>query len=141
MKEQAKTTLEGAIRRFSGKAAFELELALLLLKEDEAGGVGARSRAEQLLNSAITHDSTLAEAHYQLGDLALRRGQTAQALAHLEKAAKLAPNSARTHFALARTYRRVGRSEDAAKETDLYDKLVDKESQRAVPSPAAPSSR
>ena len=123
MSDQAKKTLEDAIQHFQGTAAFEVELALLLLKENESGNSSSQARAEQLLQAAANHDPTLAEPQAQLGELALRRGQTAVAVAHLENAVRISPESARAHFALARGYRRAGRVEDAARETALYEKL------------------
>jgi len=123
MTERAKATLDSAIGRFNEKARFELELGQVLLKEAETGNKAVEVRAEQLLNSAVAHDNKLAEAHYELGDLALRRGQAARALIHLEKAAKLAPSSAKTHFALSRAYRQLGRKQEAAEQATLFDKL------------------
>lgn len=123
MNDQANKTLEQALERFPQKAAFELQLGLLLLREEEKQGSAQQARAENLLRAAAKHDPTLAEAHYQLGELALRRGQTALAISHLEKAAKISSESATTHFALARAYRRAGRTEDAARESALYEKL------------------
>ena len=123
MTDRAKTTLDQAIARFPEKSRFELELGQVLLKEAETGVKSAELRAEQLFNSAIAHDNRLAEAHYELGALALGRGQAAGALLHLKKAAKLDPSSAKTHFALSRAYRRLGRNDEAAKEATLFDKL------------------
>jgi len=141
MREQARATLETALASFPQKARFELELALLLLKEAESGDKAAEDRAEKLLNSAVARDNTLAEAHYQLGDLALRRGQASNAVKHLEKAAELNPASAKTHFALSRAYRRLGQNEAAAKQQALYDKLKEEETRRAPSSqPDTPSS-
>ena len=128
-------TLESAMRRSPKNAAFELELALLFLKEAEAGNALAQTRAEQLLRAAAKHDNELAEAHYQLGDMALRRGQGTEALAHLEKAAELAPRSAKVHFALSRAYRRLGKSTEASKEMELYETLKEKEALHAPPTP------
>ncbi len=138
---QAKITLESAIRRVPKNAAFELELALLLLKETEAGNASAQVRAEQLLHAAVEHDDELVEAQYQLGDMALRRGQGAEALVHLQKAAALAPRSAKVHFALSRAYRRLGKNVEASKEMELYETLKEKEAQRAPSTPTVePSS-
>ena len=123
MTQQAKATLDSAIRRFPQKARFELELGQALLKEAETGNKTAEIRAEQLLNSVVAHDNKVAEAYYELGDLALRRGQAAKALIHLEKAAKLAPSSAKTHFALSRAYRQLGRKQEAQKQLALFEKL------------------
>jgi Flp pilus assembly protein TadD len=110
------------MKHFPGKASFELQLALLLLKENEENGK-SQARAESLLQTAAKHDPMLVEAQYQLGELALRRGQTALALNYLENAVRLSPDSARIHFALARGYRRAGRAEEAARETGVYEKL------------------
>jgi len=129
--DQAKNTLEEAIQRFPGKADFEMELALLLLKENEGQASPQQARAESLLRSAAKHDPNLAEAQYQLGDLELRRGRTTLAIAHLENAVKISPKSSKLHFSLARAYRRIGRNEDAAKETALYEKL--KEARESEP--------
>jgi tetratricopeptide (TPR) repeat protein len=141
MTQQAKATLERAIANFPNKAPFELELAQLLLKEAETGDEGAGTRAEQLLKSALVLDDTLAEAHYQLGELELSRGQAQRALIHLEKAEKLNPTSAKTHFALSRAFRRLGRNEEAAKQAALYDKLKEQETSRAPDAPAESPSR
>jgi tetratricopeptide (TPR) repeat protein len=119
---QARTTLEEAIQQFPGEARFELQLALLLLRENDENP-DAQARAEQLLQAAVRHDPTLAEAQFQLGELALRRGDNAIALAHLENAVKISPDSAPLHFALARGYRRVGRVREADRETALFEKL------------------
>lgn len=132
MTQQAKATLEEAIGKSPEKARFELELAQLLLKDAETGDEAAGIRAEQLLKSAVALDDTLSEAHYQLGDLALGRGQPQRALIHLEKATKLDPTSAKVHFALSRAYRRLGKNEEAAKESALYDKLKEQETPRAT---------
>ena len=136
MTQQAQATLERAIANFPKKAPFELELAQMLLKEAETGDEDARTRAEQLLKSAVVLDDTLAEAHYQLGELELGRSQAQRALIHLEKAAKLNPASAKIHFALSRAFRRLGRNEEAAKELALYDKLKEQETSRAPDAPA-----
>jgi tetratricopeptide (TPR) repeat protein len=140
MQGQAKKTLEDAIERFPGEATFELQLALLL-NESESQGSPQQARTESLLRSAVKHDPNLAEAQYQLGDLALRRGQTAVAIAHLKNAAKISPESAKAHFALARAYRRAGRTEDAARETALYEALKRKSNSggKTSPNDAQPS--
>jgi len=64
------------------------------------------------------------------------KDRTVKALVYLEKAEELDPESVKTHFALARTYRRLGRGEDAARQIEIYERLKEKEPQRApVPSP------
>ena len=76
-----------------------------------------------------------------MGELELGRGQAQRALIHLEKAEKLNPASAKTHFALSRALRRLGRNVEAAKQGALYDKLKEQETSRAPDAPAeTPSS-
>jgi Tfp pilus assembly protein PilF len=135
MEKEARATMENASREFPGNAELELELALLLLKQGDAGDAASQARAEQLLRAAAKHDPTLAEPQIQLGELALRRGETKLALEHLQNAVKLSPENARAHFSLARGYRRVGRNEDAAKETALFDNLKKSEASRPDSSP------
>ena len=122
MSDQAKTTLQNAIQRFPQKAPFEVEFAGILLKEND-WDASSQAHAEPLLRAAAKHDPMMVEAQSQLGELALRQGRTAVAVIHLENAVKLSPDSARAHFALARGYRRVGRLEEATRETSLYEKL------------------
>jgi Tfp pilus assembly protein PilF len=136
MEKEALATTENASRKFPGNAELELELALLLLKQGEAGDTNSQARAEQLLRAATKHDPALPEPQIQLGELGLRRGEIAVALEHLQNAVKLSPDSARAHFSLARGYRRAGRNEDAAKETALFDKLKKSEAPRPAPSSA-----
>jgi len=125
MSQEAKATLDIAMLRFTQKAPFELELGQMLMKEAETGNGDkhAEVKAEELFNSAIAHDGKLADAHYELGELALDRGDLAAALVHLKMATKLTPSSANTHFALSRVYRRLGQGQQAAKETALFEKL------------------
>ena len=123
MNGQARETLEKAMQRFPGKAAFELQLALLLLSEAASRDPLTQARAERLLHSAAKHDPNSAEAQYQLGNLALSRGQIKSAIEYLENAARASSESAKAHFALARAYRRAGRTEDAARETELYERF------------------
>ena len=68
-------------------------------------------------------DGLIPAAHSELGNLALRRGRTAEALEHLEQAEKLAPQSSQVHFALANAYRRLGRKDKSSEEMELYQKL------------------
>jgi tetratricopeptide (TPR) repeat protein len=135
MTQQAKATLEKAIGSFPEQARFKLELAQMLVKEAETGDEGAGTRAEELLKSAVALDDSLVEAHYQLGALALGRGQAQIALIYLGRAAKLNPTSSKIHFALSRAFRRLGKNEEAAKQSALYDKLKEQETTRAPDAP------
>ena len=121
--KDATASFEAGTRKFPRDARFPLQYALALLKEADTGNAHAGALAGQLLKSALALDPSLAEAHYQLGVIALNRGQDAEALAHLRAAAKLDPASPATHFALSRLYRRLGRKLDSSNEMALYQKL------------------
>jgi tetratricopeptide (TPR) repeat protein len=136
MTGEAEATLDKARRQFPTDARFPLEDGLILLKEADSGNIIARSRAEQMLRLALALDRSLPEAHYQLGNLTLKNGQPAQALRHLEAAARLNPDSAKVHFALARVYRRLNRSQDASREMGLFEKLKGNEPREPMSSPA-----
>lgn len=135
----AEVTLEKARKQFPADARFPLQQGLLLLKESESENKSAGERAEQLLRLALTLDNSQSEAHYQLGNLELNKGQLSEALRHLEAAAKASPDSAKVHFALSRVYRRLNRTEDAAREMKKFEELKEQESaQTPNPSLGAP---
>ena len=116
MTKEARAGFEIGINRFPKDARFKLQFALMLLKEAETNNSLVETRAEQLLKSALALDRSLPDAHYQLGRLAVRRGQLVEALQEFQQAARLDPKSARTHYALARLYRRLGRNEEVSRQ-------------------------
>ncbi len=123
MNDEAMATFEQGLKRFPQDALTYQEYALMLLKQAEEGYAPAEARAVSLLKQASTLDKSLAEPHYLIGNLWLRKGRTTEALQELLTAARLNPAEAKTHFALARAYRRLGRSEQEATEHAAYDKL------------------
>jgi tetratricopeptide (TPR) repeat protein len=123
MSKDAATNFETGIRQFPKDARFKAQYGAALLKQSETGDVLAETRAEQLLRSALEVDQSLAEAHYQLGNLALKKGRLSESQQHLEQAVKLDAHSGPAHFALSRVYRRLGRKEEAAHEMELYQNL------------------
>jgi cytochrome c-type biogenesis protein CcmH/NrfG len=80
-------------------------------------------RAEQLLKQAIANDATNAEAFFELGKIELDDGRLTPASQHLERAAKLLPESREVHFVLSRVYRRLNRTADAQRELETYQRL------------------
>ncbi|HEV2492796.1 MAG TPA: tetratricopeptide repeat protein [Terriglobia bacterium] len=135
--DAARKTFEEGIQRFPREAEHHLEYALFLLELGEAGNDAAKVQAEAQLKMALALDRGLSEADYQLGSLALAKGQWNEALAYLEAAGKLDPGKSKTHFALARVYRRLGRKEDSSREMALFEKFKNLEEQHAAaPSPA-----
>jgi tetratricopeptide (TPR) repeat protein len=127
-------TFERGLKRFPRDAFHCLEYGRLLLKSAGPNDAVAEARAVELLQTALKLNASLSEAYYLQGDLALRRGQPEQALQHLEQSARLDPESSKIHFALFRTYRRLGRNDDAVREEEAFRKLKAKEEA----APAAP---
>jgi tetratricopeptide (TPR) repeat protein len=123
MSKDAARNFEAGIRRFPKEARFREQYAVALLRQSETGDAQAESRAEELLRSALALDPALPDAHYQLGNLALKKGLIAAAQQHLEQAVKLDSRNGQAHFALSRVYRRLGRKEDGAREMELYQSL------------------
>ncbi len=140
MNKEASASFEASLKQFPKDARFKLQYALMLLKEAETGNALAETRSEELLKSALALDRSLPEVHYQLGDLALKKGRNAEALQDLEQAARLDPHSMKVHFALSRVNRRLGRTEEASRQMDLYQRLKEAEPQpAATPSQAGAS--
>ena len=120
---EATDTFETGMRRFPKDARFPLQYALVFLKKAETGDSGAEGHAEQLLNSALAIDDSLAEGHYQLGKLALNRDRENEAVEHLERAVRIDPRNMQAHFALSTAYRRLGRKQEAMAEMSAYETL------------------
>jgi tetratricopeptide (TPR) repeat protein len=129
MNKDAAASFESGMRRFPKDARFKTQYAAALLWQSETGEGNDQARAEQLLRSALVLDPSLPEAHYQLGNLALKKGLITEAQRHLEQAVKLDAHNGQAHFALSRVYRRLGRQEEAARELERYESLKPAQSQ------------
>ena len=140
MSKDAAANFEAGIRQFPKDARFKAQYAVALLRKSETGDTLAETRAEQLLRSALALDPSLPEAHYQLGNLAFKKGVMTEARKHLEESVKLDANNGSAHFALSRVYRRLGRKEEGAHEMELYESLKSTQSQHdSVPQTNADS--
>jgi tetratricopeptide (TPR) repeat protein len=129
LSKEASNSFEAGANKFPKDPRFKTVYAAVLLKQGETGDTQAEMHARQLLREALVLDPSLADAHFQLGNLALRQDQIAEAEKHFEEVIKLDANNAPGHFALARVYRRLGRQEDAARETKRYQELKGSDSQ------------
>jgi tetratricopeptide (TPR) repeat protein len=67
-----------------------------------------------------------ADARYLFGKILLAQGDAPEAAAQLEVAAKLAPDDANVHYQLGQAYQRLGRSELAQQQFDIFRTLKDK---------------
>ena len=120
--QDAQATFQKGIERFPRDALLRQEYGrMLVLWEDR--DAASQARGVSLLRTALALDSTLAESHFQLGKLAMRNGDTQGALEHLQAAEKLSPRNKSVHYSLAGLYRRLGRSEEAAKEIREFESL------------------
>jgi Flp pilus assembly protein TadD len=89
----------------------------------------AKSNTEKLddaireLNRAVALDDSLYEAHVTLGRALIRAGRATDALAHLRRAASLAPNNPEPHYQLTIAYKKLGRIVEANEESLIVKKL------------------
>ncbi len=132
---EAETTLKTAIERLPREGALYQAYGTMLLWGDAKSDSNIEARAAQLLQKAEALDPALPDAHYELGKLALRDGNTREALRELETAVKLDPQSAKNHYGLAQAYRKLGRGADAAREAQIFQEIKAREN-KAFPKPS-----
>ncbi len=119
--DEAAKTFEEGVRKY----------ALFLLNAPGERDAEQVARIKKLLKKSEELDDSMAETHFQLGNLAMKENKYEEALNELQIAAKLEPDLSKAHLALARVYRRAGRTEEAEKETELHRKLKASEEQNA----------
>jgi tetratricopeptide (TPR) repeat protein len=100
-------------------------LGVLLVKRGGADvdeGLGELGRAVEI-------DPNLYEARVALGRALVARGRADEAVPHLQRAAALAPDNPEPHYQLSLAYRRLGRKQEAAAESETVKRIH--ESRRA----------
>ena len=85
-----------------GSATPPLLLGTLLYRQSKL------DQAEQHLREALSYDETSSRVHYWLGLILERRFSNEAAIRELTRAAALAPEDHRPHYALARIHRKTG---------------------------------
>ena len=96
-----------------------LGLGVLLLKQGDAKvDEGLRE-----LIRALEINPNLYEARVAVGRTLIARGQPAQAIPHLQRAAELAPHNPEPHFQLSLAYRRLGQVDAAAQEAAIVKRI------------------
>lgn len=88
---------------------------------------GDLDEARQVASQGVLLGPDNAQAHYALGRVLVADEKWPEAAQELETAKKLAPNSDRVHFYLAMVYRKLGRPDDAMRETAVYKQLMEEE--------------
>jgi len=129
--DEAARTFDEGVRKFPQDGFFLLKYALFLLNAPGERGAEQLARIRNLLKKSAELDSSMAETHFQLGNLAMSENNYDEAITELQNAAKLDPELSKVHLTLSRVYRRAGREADADKETALHRKLKEKEEQGA----------
>lgn len=78
--------------------------------------------ARTLLERILKQKPDLADARYLLGKILLAKGQAQQASENLEAAARISPEEPNVHYQLAQAYQKLGKTEEARQEFELFRK-------------------
>ena len=129
LSDAAVADYKAGIQRFPNDSRFYIAFAATLLASTNAPQ--AYPRVRSLLQQAVKLDAHSPDAHYQLGQLALRQGQLSEAKTEFLASLQGDPNRSNTHFALSLAYRRMGQTDDAAKHFAIYGRLKQAEEREA----------
>jgi len=88
---------------------------------------GKVAEAENHLLKAVNLEPSMIEAHLALEKLYTNQEQTTKALYHLSKAVEIDPEDATPHYRLSVLYRKLGRTGEAEKEMQLFEKTKSKD--------------
>jgi len=111
--DQARKEFEEELKIYPRNAGAEYYLGELARQADKL------PEAIEHFAHATQYTPGFAEAYLGLGRSLFDSGRASDAVAPLETAAKLAPDNPNVHFALAASYQRLGRKDDAAREFAL----------------------
>ena len=112
---------KAGIAQFPNDARLYVACASMLLASPDSSKLQAE--AENLLQKAVKLAPRSAEAHYQLGQLALQQSRLKDAEAEFALSLQSDPVRSKAHFALSVVYRRMGRIEDATRQFAVYQDL------------------
>jgi tetratricopeptide (TPR) repeat protein len=82
--------------------------------------------ALEILRGILAASPDAADAHYLAGKILLAQGTPAEAVTHLEAAARLTPEDAGVRYQLGQAYQKLGRTEQAQEQFDVFRRLKDK---------------
>ncbi|MAF12833.1 hypothetical protein CMK11_20480 [Candidatus Poribacteria bacterium] len=114
----AERRLRAALLVDPGEPAIRYNLAEVLFRLQRLG------EADDAYVAAIERNGEFALAHFGRGRIAERRRDFASALMHYTRAAELNPAEPATHYAIARSLRRLGRSQEGARAIADYQRAV-----------------
>jgi len=112
---------KAGIARFPNETRLYVAYADMLLGSPDSPKL--QTEAANLLEKAVKLAPQSAEAHYQMGQLALRQNRLQDAEAELLRSLQSDPDQSKAHFALSTAYRRMGRIDDATKQFARYQDL------------------
>ena len=92
----------------------------------------SRRRPLAILRTVLKAKPDFADARHLVGKVLLSQGAGAEAAEHLEAAARLAPEDANVHYQLGQAYQKLGRTDAAREQFELFQKLKDSRRGRVV---------
>ncbi len=123
-----------AFRSAAAKGVRDAHLLLgILLKE-----AGDYAGAESEYRAAERENPQNGQALLELGKLLLTRGDVKEALARLERAAALMPNTSQVHYQLGLAYQRLGRTDDAQRHMARWRELEKQQADLVRKNPTLP---
>jgi tetratricopeptide (TPR) repeat protein len=93
--------------------------------------VEAYDDAERAAKQAIWLNESFSGSYVTLGQIALKKGDLELARGLLERAVKMEPGNQNAHYALAKTYQRLGRAEEANRQFELSRSLLNEKNSNA----------
>lgn len=107
------------VARHPRAAEGHLGLGVLLIKR----GDGETGEGIESLQRALALKPDLYEARVTLGRALVTGGRYGEAIPHLRRAAELSPGNPEPHYQLSIAYRRLGRRDEAAAETEKVKRI------------------
>lgn len=114
--------LYAALKPDNALAQYYYAMSLWKGKRGE-GSDATLSTVQSLLEKSIALDSTIPEAHVQLGDLYAGQHQYEKSVLEYVRAVELNPNLSDAHYRLGTDYVHLGQKDQAQKEFAVYQKL------------------
>jgi tetratricopeptide (TPR) repeat protein len=121
---QVEGDLAGAVEAFSRAA--RLNPNDPNIRKELAGAYTAQGREDDAfceLMAVLLIDPRDAQAHATIGQLYLDAGRDAEAVTAFTRALELMPDRYETRYALATAFTRLGRTDEAAREFDLFERI------------------
>jgi Flp pilus assembly protein TadD len=123
-----------AFRRAAAQGVRDARLLLgILLKE-----AGDYAGAEREFREAEKENPGNGQTLLEMGKLLLTRGQLPDAVARLERAAQLMPNTSAVYYQLGLAYGRLGRKAEAEKQMERYRELEKQQAELLRKTPVLP---